>query len=547
MSDHLLERSRGVAVLCCLLISPSLAAADPFPRQPGIDVQKYLFTLELRDDSDSISGTAQIEFLLRDEGIAEITLDLIGKSADGKTGMVVSAVRSGDQRLEFRHENDQLKIRFQPAARKGERRQLTIVYGGIPADGLIIGPNRKGERVFFGDNFPNRCRHWLPAIDHPYDKAQCEFAVIAPEGYQAVAPGALVETSSLPGNRRLTRYVESAPIATYCMVVGVARFATQTIGNVAGAPIQTWVYASERDAGFANYSVAVKPVEFFSWRIAPFPYEKLANVQSKTRYGGMENASAIFYAERSVGGQGRLENLFAHEIAHQWFGDSVTESDWDHIWLSEGFATYFTHVYNEFNYGRDEMDRGLIRDRQEILKYFAKQPTAAIVTPANPKLDNILSANSYRKGGWFLHMLRRQIGDDAFWQGVASYYRRFQGGGAVTEDFQSSMEEASGQSLTGFFRQWVYRPGQPAISGSWEYANGELRVELRQTQKGEIYSVPVDIGMISDRSSPMRTETLKLDQRDQNYSIKTGQGPIEVILDPNTRLLMEVGDFSKKK
>ena len=535
----------AAAILACLLRG-SPALADPFPRQPGIDIQKYVFQLELRDGSDSISGTAQIDFYFREDGISEITLDLIGKSVDGKSGMTVSSVRSEGRTPAFRHENDQLKVSLDPRGKKGERRQLIIAYEGIPADGLLIGPNRKGERVFFADNFPNRGRNWLPIIDHPYDKAQCEFVVTAPEAYQVVAPGALIETSSLEGNRRLTRYFESAPISTYCMVIGVARFASQTIGRADGIPVQTWVYASERDAGFSDYSLALRPVEFFSWRIGPFPYEKLANVQSRTRYGGMENASAIFYSERSVGGQtGRLENLFAHEIAHQWFGDSVTESDWDEIWLSEGFATYFTHIYNEFSYGRDAMVRGLVRDRNQIIEFFEKKPDAAIVSPASDKLDNILSTNTYQKGGWFLHMLRHRVGESAFWAGITTYYRRFQGKNATTDDFRNTMEEASGQPLAAFFRQWVYRPGQPVVSGTWEYSGGALSIELQQNQKGDPYSTPVEIGILGDRNSPMKTEVLQLDQRVQKYTLRLDKEPIDVVLDPNVWLLMQQGEFRK--
>jgi aminopeptidase N len=525
----------------------AVAIADPFPRQPGIDIQKYIFRLELRDDSDSISGTAQIEFLLREDGVRALTVDLIGKSADGKSGISVSAVQSGNHSLPYHQNSDQLKISLDAESRKGERRQITIEYEGHPTDGLLIGPNRKGERVFFADNFPNRCRYWLPVIDHPYDKAQCEFLVTAPEAYQVIAPGALLETSSLPNHRRLTRYLESEPIATYCMVIGVARFATQVSGTPGGIPVQTWVYASERDAGFSDYAVALKPVEFFSWRIAPFPYEKLASVQSRTRYGGMENASAIFFPERSVGGENHLENLFAHEIAHQWFGDSVTESDWDDIWLSEGFATYFTHIYNEFSHGRDALARGLSRDRQDILQYFEKKPDSAIVTPADAKLDNILNTNTYQKGSWFLHMLRRQVGDPAFWQGISTYFRRYRGGNARTGDFRNVMEEASGQLLETFFRQWVYRPGQPVIGGSWAFSGNELRLELRQTQQGEPFAVSVDVGIVTDRSAPMKTQTLKLDQKEQKFRIPLEREPHDVVLDPNIWLLMQPGEFRKSQ
>ena len=538
-------RAALAAVLLCRFWSQ--AQADTYPRQPGIDVRGYVFRIELKDDAPAISAEADVDVSFKADNVRELWLDLIGPSADGKTGMTVRSVTSGTDALSFTHEGGRLRIQLGTSGKAGERRRITIRYAGVPADGLLIGPNKHAERVFFGDNFPDRARHWLPTIDHPSDKATCEFVITAPEAYQVVAPGALVETTSLAGARRLTRYRETVPITTYCMVIGVARFAVETVGVAGGAPVQSWVYAQERDPGFADFRVAVKPMQLFSWRVGPYSYEKLANVQSKTRYGGMENASTIFYSERAVTGRGTNEGLFAHEIAHQWFGDSVTESDWDDTWLSEGFATYFTHVYNEYTFGRDAMVRGLRRDRDSIIRYFERNPASAIVTPANATLDNILSTNSYQKGGWFLHMLRRLVGDEAFWRGVSAYYARYQNGNARTDDFRRVMEEVSGAPLEAFFRQWVFTPGQPTLAGNWTWASGMLSVEIRQTQAAAtVYKAPLDIGIVVDRAAAPRVETVTLDQRAQTFTFKLDKEPVDVVLDPNTWLLMQAGEFVKR-
>ena len=538
----------GVGIAAVMLMALGApAAADTYTRQPGIDVQQYIFRVELKDGTRAISGQADIDLVFKTDGVAELFLDLIGASADGKTGMTVSAVTSGAQTLAFTHEHNRVRIQLGPAAKAGDRRRVTVQYSGVPADGLLIGPNKHGEPVFFGDNFPDRARHWLPTIDHPYDKSACEFVITAPESYQVVAPGALVETTSLAENRRLTRYREAVPITTYCMVIGVGRFAVETIGYVHGAPIQSWVYPSERDPGFADFRIALKPMELFSWRIGPYAYEKLANVQSKTRYGGMENASAIFYREGVVTGKGTNEGLFVHEIAHQWFGDSVTESDWDHTWMSEGFATYLTHVYNEYTFGRDTMVRGLRRDRESVIRYYDRNPKSAIVTPATEKLDNILSTNSYQKGGWFLHMLRRLVGDEVFWKGISTFYMRHRDGNALTEDFQRVMEEVSGKPLRAFFRQWVYTPGQPVIKGSWTYAAGVLTVELHQAQATDtVYATAIDIGIVTDRGAAPKVEVVQLVQRDQTFTISLDKEPLDVVLDPNTWLLMQAGEVARK-
>jgi aminopeptidase N len=548
MSTRTTRRSITLLLLASALLAarPMSARADSYPRQPGIDVRAYVFRLDLKDGTSAISAEADIDVAFTADGVHELWLDLVGPSPDGKTGMTVERVTSDDRPLVYSHGKDRIRIDLGNPSKAGERRRVTVRYGGAPADGLLIGTNRDGERVFFGDNFPDRARYWLPTVDHPSDKATCEFAVTAPETYQVVAPGALVETTSLPGGRRLTRYREAVPITTYCMVIGVGRFAVETIGQVGGAPVQSWVYAPERDRGFSDFRMALQPMQLYSWKIGAYPYEKLANVQSKTRYGGMENASAIFYAEGVVTGQGRNGNLFAHEIAHQWFGDSVTESDWDHTWLSEGFATYLTHVYNEYTVGRDAMVRGLRRDRDTVIRYNAKNPGGAVVTPADAALDNILSTNSYQKGGWVLHMLRRLLGDDAFWKGLGTYYARFRNANALTDDFRRVMEEVSRQPLESFFSQWVYTPGQPIIQGSWSYANGVLTVRLEQAQSGgHVFDTPLDIGIVTDRSTAPRVETVPLPAHAQTFTFPVDKEPLDVVLDPNTWLLAQFGKFEK--
>ncbi|MBN1940512.1 MAG: M1 family metallopeptidase [Candidatus Aminicenantes bacterium] len=539
--------------LCCLaaaaLLFPAVhAVADHYPRQAAVDIRHYNFTLELRDDTDALSGEAAIDLLFNAGGVRELVLDLVNRSADGKTGMTVSSVRSEAGPLSFRHENDRLHIDIDPPSVKGARRCLTVTYSGVPADGLIIGKTKHAERAFFADNFPDRARFWIPTIDHPYDKATCAFAVTAPETYQVVATGEVVETTSLAGGRRLTRYRTTVPVATYCMVVGLARFAVETIGRVGCVPVQSWVYAAERDPGFFDFRIALKPMEFYSWKIGPFPYEKLANVQSKTRYGGMENASAVFYHENVVTGQNRAENLFAHEIAHQWFGDSVTEADWDHTWLSEGFATYFTHVYEEYEKGRDMLVSGLRRDRDRVLRYHQRNPEAALVTPASPDLRNILSTNSYQKGGWFLHMLRRLVGDETFWKGISEYYSRFKNGTALTDDLRAVMEEASGKNLEPFFRQWAFTPGQPEIGGDWSYADGVLTVNLRQLQGGEtVFRTDIDLGFVPEAGAAPNVETVRMEGREETFSFKLEKEPADVVLDPNVWLLWKPGPFGRAK
>jgi aminopeptidase N len=216
----------------------------------------------------------------------------------------------------------------------------------------------------------------------------------------------------------------------------------------------------------------------------------------------------------------------------------VTESDWDHTWLSEGFATYLAHLYDERLLGRDALAEGMRRDRDQVIAYSERRRDAAVVTPASPSLDNILTANSYQKGSWVLHMLRRRLGDDAFFRGLGLYYARFRDGNALTDDFRQVMEEVSKQPLEGFFRQWVYSPGQPSIGGRWSCSAGVVTVTLEQDPPpGDRSDVVLDIGILTDRGAPPRVETVRLAQREQTFTFAADRPPLDIVLDPGTWLL----------
>ena len=212
----------------------------------------------------------------------------------------------------------------------------------------------------------------------------------------------------------------------------------------------------------------------------------------------MESATAIFYGENSVTGQRsvRWRNVIIHEIAHQWFGNAVTEYDWDDVWLSEGFATYFTLLFIEHAYGRDEFVAGLERSRDRVMAFYERNPDYRIVHDNLTDMRQVTTSNTYQKGSWTLHMLRGIIGDDAFWRGVQAYYRNHRDRNATTDDFRRAMEEASGRDLSQFFRQWLYRGGKLEYQGGWSYGDGVLHVELDQVQNDtNFFQMPVQIGI----------------------------------------------------
>ena len=532
-----------IACLLTLLAFPLESAGH----EGNIDVIDYTFRLELSDRTDCILGEAVLLIRFQSESTNQIELDFIGRTSPSDTlGMVVSGVLEDRKPVPFRHTSDRLLISTDPPARMEEKRTYTVIYTGRPADGLIIGKNKYGRRTYFADNWPDRARYWIPTVDHPSDKATCEFIIVAPVRYQAVANGRLIETAILSDSSRLTRWRENVPISTKLMVIGIAPFAVIHAEPVNHIPIQYWVYPEDRSRASAVFESTERVILYFENVIGPFPYEKLAHVQSTTRFGGMENASAVFYNEDILDNDVSKESLVAHETAHQWFGDSVTEADWPDIWLSEGFATYMTHLYMAFTYGEERLIDGMKRDRRRVIAYSRRVPSSAVIDTTIEDLIEHLNTNTYQKGCWTLHMLRHLVGEAAFWKGLRDYYAAFAGGNASTRDFIETMEAAADRDLLPFFHQWLYRPGLPGIKGFWEYDRKRktVKIELNQTHAGDPYEFPLEIGLhYADKNS--RFETVRIHDRRHAFSIRSRTAPEALELDPHTHLLLEF-EFREK-
>ncbi|OQP64741.1 peptidase M1 [Niastella vici] len=513
--------------ICMAAIAPA--------QQPGaaIDVKHYEFSITLTDTSDLIKGNTAVDVLFIKDTNA-ITLDLISKNNSHK-GMTVLQVTDNGSPLTYTHTNNQVAIQFPATVKSGEQKTILISYEGIPEDGLVITKNKYGHRVIFADNWPNRARNWLPCVDHPADKAAVDFIVTAPAHYQVISNGIKTADTTTGNQEKRTHYRETIPLSTKIMVIGVADFAVQQSGTVQNIPVSSWVYPEEKDKGFYDYALAVDILPYYIKNVGPYAFKKLANVESTTIFGGMENASAIFYSDdASITGTRKSESLLAHEIAHQWFGDMATEADWSHLWLSEGFATYMTILYFEHKYGIDTAKKMLAKDRIKVIE-FARKNWRPVVDSSVTNYMELLNANSYQKGGWALHMLRRQLGDADFWKGIQLYYTRFAGKNAVTADLCKAMEEVSGKNLKQFFHQWLFTAGQPKLQIQWKYDAGKKAVDITVIQQqNELFQFPLDL-LIGNNL----TKQVFIKDRETHFNIPVSAKPAAITADPNINLLFE--------
>jgi len=518
-------------LLIIILGIGSVYAQDSYQRNDNADVQHYKFDLSLNDESNEISGQTQIT--VNFEKVTDtFAIDLIGKSEG--FGMELLEVLENEEKANYTYKNN--KILVIPSSEGGQLRKYSIKYKGVPEKGLVIDATKYGQRSFFGDNWPNLARHWLACVDHPYDKASVEFNIMAPEYYDVIATGKKIEESNIGNSLKLTRYHEPAPVATKVMTIGVTKFASSYLGSYGDIEVSAWVYPENRLEGFLDFEEATKILEYFSINVGPYSYAKLANMQAKTKWGGLENAGTISYKETLITGNKEIQGLMAHEIAHQWFGNSATENSWNHVWLSEGFATYFTILYLEEVHGNERRKKELAIDKEEIFEYYVKNPSPIVdLSIKDPK--KVLSRNTYQKGGWVLNMLRNRLGDEIFWKGIKSYYTTYQNSNVMSVDFQNEMEKVSGEDLQEFFDQWLYVKGYPELKWNWKYNKGKLTIDVKQLQKHHTFKFPIEFGIMT--GDEIRIEAVQMNEKSAKFEIELEDRPDKVEIDPEFWLLYQ--------
>jgi aminopeptidase N len=535
-----------------LIFNGSTAHADDYPVNKNIDIKHYAFEINLSDSNDEIRGIATITIDFKESGVRNFRLDFVNQKADKENkGMAIDAITVDDQPIRYTHQNDEIILDLPSPSTKNQTIIFTIKYHGVPLDGLRIGKTKLGDRSFFNENWPNRARHWLPTLDHPSDKATSEFKVKAPSHYKVISNGLLLEESELGNNVKLTHWKQSVPSSCWLFVIGVAEFAVQYLEPFMGKSIETWVYAKNREEGFYDFQEPTKKVlEFYSQYVGPFAYEKLANIQTPSVNGGMESSSAIFYGEDLVTGKRseRTRNVVIHEIAHQWFGNSITETTWDDAWLSEGFATFFTLLFIENEYGKEEYTKGIAKAKKTVLDLLVKMPDFSIVSPRTAEKELVITGITYQKGAWVLHMLRDLMGEVNFKKGIQSYYAKFYVSSATTEDFRIEMEKASGMDLKIFFNQWLFQPVIPKIQANWTYdaKAKKLKITLDQVQKGDvIFDMPIEIAYYKKGSDAPTLLKMRLNKKQNSQTIKLKEAPEKLEVDPRNVLLCEPTTISR--
>jgi len=513
--------------LLLALQSPLAATVDTI--RPRHNALHHDITILIGDTGSHIVGIAQTTWRLNSAEPVEVQLDsafrvvrvLNDGEGERRMARITFAINPGGGVYIPHHKQ------------AGDTLKTSIRYHGPVRDGLIIRTNSEGRRTVFADNWPDRAHGWFPLVDHPSDKATVDLHIEVPPGMSVIANGTRQRVDTLPRGRTVWHFSLKQPIPAYGIVFGAGPLTFTDLPDAGCAvrcvPLSIVAFAS--DSAWAVDSLfrrAGGMLDFFSELIGPFPYDRLSHVQSTTRFGGAENPTAIFYNDSAYGRRTLSELTVAHETAHQWFGDAVTEADWHHLWLSEGFATYFAALWLQRAEGDSAFQREMRRRAQAVFNSSATE--RPILDLAATDLMSLLNSNNYPKGAWVLHSLRGLVGDSVFRIGIREYYRRFRDSTALSADFAGVMSEAAGRDLTWYFTQALTQPGYPKLEVTWRHQGRQLQVTVRQVQPESwgSFRLPNLVLRVDGRDTPLNVEG-----REATAIIDgVRRAPKEVLVDP---------------
>jgi aminopeptidase N len=504
---------------------PSSDYRIPSPDDRGFDVLHYDLELTLDPTAQRIDGRVGVH-LRALAPLTEVRLDLVDELA-------VAAIHWNGTTAAFVHESDSLRISLPAALAAGGEGELAIDYGGRPPRhgpflaGLLFRqhgdePGSSGPIVpaIASISEPYSSHAWWPCKDHPHDKATATIAVTVPDTLAVVANGALVSRAAVGGGRERWVWDERAPIATYLLAVAASNYASWTEScRCADGPVRLDYHAFPADSAAAAVDLAptCAMLEFLCGVCGPYPFadEKYAQVEVVTGIAGMENQTATAIARYVLTGDGTWESLVVHELAHSWFGNSLTPALWRDIWLNEGFARYAEALWAEHRHGpagyRAFM-RSIGPERWPDL--FVGD---GLLGDPTPPVLSALSYLVYDKGAWLLHMLRGYLGDDRFFAALRTYADSpaLKYGTTSTADFVRIASLEAGEDVGRFVTPWLTSDAVPilAITTRTRRAGEGTRVEVRVDQRQQPLFVlrlplrvttdtgPVDLSLPLERRS----------------------------------------------
>jgi aminopeptidase N len=420
----------------------------------GYDVQHYDIDLVWRPESGEIGVVTEIEAIATDD-LAEYNLDFHGFDIER---LAVDGVETTFERSE-----DELVIRPDASIATGATFTTEITYRGVPERydsialpdmGWFSGPD--GEQFVVAE--PDAAHSWFPSNDHPLDKATFTISITAPPPWTGAANGTLVEEVDDIGSVTRT-FSMSDPMTTYLATVVIGE-GWQIVEDEAASTEEIAVrHVLPPDLQEANTPAALlrtgEMIAVFEERFGAYPFDEYGIAVVGGFVGALENQTLSVFGREFVEAP-IFEYVLVHELAHQWFGNSVTVALWEDIWLHEGFATYAELIWAEHLHGKDVY-------REFVAERYAAVELAEYPPPGDPPSDALFNGGVYQRGALTLHALRQEVGDAAFFAILRTFATRFAYGNATTAQFISVAEELSGLELDDLFEAWLYEPELPPL------------------------------------------------------------------------------------
>ena len=512
---------------------------DPTVCPDSFHVVHYELHVAVDHPNEILDGRALVTIESRKAGLAAIQLDL--------RTLTVSAVNQDGTPLAYTHDGTALGITLDAPLADGDSATVEVVYSGTPwhepspggfggfwVYGYPITDFSMGVGVSSGN--PSMGRTWFPGVDSPCDKATCDIYVETPGPKTGVATGELVSvvTDSVTG-RKTWHWREDHQVSTYLMAMSVAKY--DQVDDAHHDFIHHYVHRDLTANAAGSFQNVHHMMDNLIARFGDYPYDEFGYVT--TPIGDMEHQTKVFHISWGVNGTTTYDDLLAHEMTHQWFGDLVTYADWRDVWLSEGFATYGQALYHEYLYGEQDYHDYVVSDLFNPYLNSAAELTYPIYDP-----DYLWGTIAYEKAASVIHMLRHVMGDSLFFDALNLYLDNHAYDVAYTPQFIADAETVYGGDLDWFFDEWIYQGGHPVIRWGWdavEETPGNWRVDITtnqtQTIGPEAYVMPVDFRI--ETTAGDTTAVLWIDAKTNHFSVYPGAEPTGVLFDPDEWLLDE--------
>jgi aminopeptidase N len=433
----------------------------PVGGQRGYDVQHYDLSFSYDPATDRLDALNKIT--------AKATQNLSRFDLDFQQ-LTVKGVDVNDRAASFIRNGQELVITPAKGIANGSTFTVNVRYGGVPQTivgspivfGSPYGFIHTDDGAFMGDE-PNATSTWIPLNDHPSDKATWTFHVTVPAGLEVIANGRLVKMSQSAGKSTWT-WDEPNPMSNYLATADIGEWEFKTGTTPRGISETVGLDPTLRQSNPAAmdffYNTTAEATDLWNDTFGTYPFDSTGAIADNATYNGQSIGFSLETQTRPLYSAVRSTSTIAHELAHQWFGDSVAVRAWKHIWLNEGFASFAQYLWDEH--------LGVRTGHEDFLLDYsrpASDPFWTIIV-ADPQRDTMFARAVYRRGAMTLQALREKIGDVPFFKILRTWAADHKHGTATTEEFIALSEQISGRDLSDFFRIWLYTPEKPA-PGSW--------------------------------------------------------------------------------